>query len=165
MTRYFTVILFVLVTTHVTDAREPWPPKGGLGHDLPKELSAAYRFASNSNLWKFPYPDDVQNLFYDFDVRIKFWFMTARMIDMAKRGNGKVLPEDQPKFKAAVQNFFQSLRSNRKFARMSDSKQKKIALAMHDFASLPLAAGVVTVHSLNSMNEMIRHAEKQKKAR
>ena len=47
MTRYFAV-LFVLLATHAIDAREPWPPRGGLGKDLPKELSAAYWLAADT---------------------------------------------------------------------------------------------------------------------
>ena len=71
MMRYFAV-LFVLVATHTIDAREPWPPKDGLGKDLPKELSAAYWFVSDANPNMFPYPDEVEKLFYDVGVRIVF---------------------------------------------------------------------------------------------
>ena len=61
-TRFFAV-LFVLLATFTIDAREPWPPKDGLGKDLPKELSAAYWYASDMNPKKFPYPDEVQSGF------------------------------------------------------------------------------------------------------
>lgn len=152
MTKFF-VVLFVLLATHTIDAREPWPPKDGLGHDLPKELSAAYWFVSDADPRKFPYPDEVQALFYDFDVRIKFWFMVGRMMEIAKRGNGKVLPEDQTKLKDAVQRFFLSLRSNRSFARLSAFKQKKIALGMHGLGVTQLAAEIILLHSLKDVEQ------------
>ena len=93
MTRFFAV-LFVLLATQTIDARD-WPPNHVLGKDLPKDLSAAYRFAASKDGWKFPYSGEVERLFYDSNVRTKFWFMAARMMEVAKRGNGKVLPEDE----------------------------------------------------------------------
>ena len=147
MTRYFAV-LFVLLATHTIDARQPWPPKHVLGKDMPKDLSAAYRFVSEKDSWKFPYPDEVQSLFYDFNVRMKFWFMVGRMIEIAKRGNGKVLPEDEAKLKSALQNFLVAIFANDRFARMSDLKQNKIATAMRNFGAIEITGRIIYIHSL-----------------
>lgn len=160
MMRY-SVVLFVLVATHTIDAREPWPPKDGLGHDLPKELSAAYWFVSDADPRKFPYPDEVESLFYDFNVRMKFWFMVGRMMEIAKRGNGRVLPEDEAKLKSALQNFLGAIFANRRFARLSASKQDKTAKGMRDFAATQVAGQIIWLHSLA---EAKKFSEKQKKA-
>ena len=160
MTRYFAV-LFVLLATHIIDARQPWPPKHVLGKDMPKDLSAAYRFVSEKDSWKFPYPDEVQSLFYDFNVRMKFWFMVGRMIEIAKRGNGKVLPEDEAKLKSALQNFLVAIFANDRFARMSDLKQNKIAKGMRDFGSIEIAARIIWIHSLAEAEWFIRQKKKQ----
>ena len=161
MTRYIAV-LFVLVATHAIDAREPWPPKDGLGKDLPKELSAAYWFVSDIAPQKFPYPDEVQTLLYDFNVRNKFWFMTGRMMEIAKRGNGRVLREDEEKLKVGLDGFLTAIFANRRFARLSKLKQRKIAMGMKDFAATPLAASIIKVHSLK---EIRQHIEKKKNDR
>ena len=63
MTRYIRSPFRIGGNTHAIDAREPWPPKDGLGKDLPKELSAAYWFVSDIAPQKFPYPDEVQSGF------------------------------------------------------------------------------------------------------
>ncbi len=159
--RYFAV-LFALLATHTIDAREPWPPKDGLGKDLPKELSAAYWFVSDADPRKFPYPDEVQTLFYDFDVRIKFWFMVGRMMQIAKRGNGKVLPEDEAKLKATFEKFLLSLFSNKYFARMPESKQNQVSKGMRDFATIEITGRIIMIHSLN---ETVREAKRQKEGR
>ena len=146
-TRFFAV-LFVLLATHTIDARQPWPPKDGLGKDLPKELSAAYRYASDIAPKKFPYPDEVQTLFYDFNVRTKFWFLVGRMMEIAKRGNGRMLQKDEAKLKAALDGFLVAIFSNNRFARMSKLKQREIAKAMKDFAATEITARVIYIHSL-----------------
>ena len=147
MTRYIAV-LFVLLATHAIDARETWPPKDGLGHDLPKELSQAYRYVAEADPKKFPHPNEVQTLLYDFDVRSKFWFMTGRMMELAKRGNGRVLAEDEEKFKAALDVFLEAIFTNRRFARMSKLKQRQIAKAMSAFSQIEITARVIYIHSL-----------------
>ncbi|MXZ00009.1 hypothetical protein F4Y93_04935 [Candidatus Poribacteria bacterium] len=161
MMRFFAV-LFVLAATHTIDARQPWPPKHVLGKDLPKDLSAAYRFVSEKNSWKFPYPDEVQSLFYDYDVRMKFWFMVSRMMEVAKRGNGKVLPEDEAKLKAALQNFLVAIFSNDRFLRLSKLKQRKIATGMRDFGATEIAGRIIYIHSLA---ELERFAKEKNQSR
>ena len=120
----------------------------GLGKDLPKELSQAYRYVSEANPKKFPYPDEVQTLLYDFNVRSKFWFMTGRMMELAKRGGGRVLAEDEEKLKAALDGFLVAIFSNNRFARMSKLKQRQIAKGMKDFAATEITARVIYIHSL-----------------
>ena len=161
MTRYFAV-LFVLLATHAIDAREPWPPKDGLGKDLPKELFQAYRYVAEADPKKFPYPDEVESLLYDFDVRSKFWFLVGRMMEIAKRGNGRVLREDEEKLKVGLDGFLTAIFANRRFARLSKLKQRKIAMGMKDFAATPLAASIIKVHSLK---EIRQHIEKKKNDR
>ena len=86
MMRYF-VVLFVLVAIHTIDAREPWPPKDGLGKDLPQRNCLRHTGSPRmATLKSSLIPMEVERLFYDFDVRIKFWFMVGRMIEIAKRG-------------------------------------------------------------------------------
>ena len=160
MTRIFAV-LFVLLATHTIDARQPWPPNHALGKDLPKDLSAAYRFAASKDGWKFPYPDEVESLFYDYDVRMKFWFMAARMMEIAKRGNGKVLPEDEKKLMSALKKFLEAVFANKRFARMSEPKQTRIATAMRNFAAIGITAEIIWIHSLAE----IERYSKQKKGR
>ncbi len=160
MTRYFAV-LFVLLATHAIDAREPWPPRGGLGKDLPKELSAAYWLAADTAPRKFPYPDEVERLFYDFNVRAKFSFMVVRMMEIAKRGNGRVSPGDEAKLKIALDNFLKAIFANSRFARLTKLKQRQIAHAVKDFAATEIAARVIYIHSLAE----IERYSKQKKAR
>ena len=154
-TRFFAV-LFVLLATFTIDAREPWPPKGGLGKDLPKELSAAYRFASNTAPQKFPYPDEVERLFHDFNTRSKFWFLVGRMMEIAKRGNGRVLQEDEVKLKAALNGFLTAIFANSRFVRLSKLKQRKIAMGMKDFAATEIAARVIYIHSLAEAEQYLR---------
>ena len=159
-TRFFAV-LFVLLATFTIDAREPWPPKDGLGKDLPKELSAAYWYASDMNPKKFPYPDEVERLFYDFNTRAKFWFLVGRMMEIAKRGNGRMLREDEANLKVALDGFLTAIFSNNRFVRLSKLKQRKIAMGMKDFAATEIAARVIYIHSLAEAERYIR----QKKGR
>ena len=161
MTRYFAV-LFVLLATQTIDAREPWPPKDGLGKDLPKELSAAYRFASNTAPPKFPYPDEVERLFHDFNARSKFWFLVGRMMEIAKRGNGRMLREDEAKLKVGLDGFLTAIFSNNRFVRLSKLKQWKIAMGMKDFAATEIAARVIYIHSLA---EAERYKQKKNQSR
>ena len=146
MMRYFAV-LFALLATHTIDARD-WPPNHVLGKDLPKDLSAAYRFAASKDGWKFPSPDEVERLFYDSNVRAKFWFMAARMMEIAKRGNGKVLPEDEKKLMVVLTKFLEAVFANKRFARMSGPKQTRIATAMRNFAAIGITAEIIWIHTL-----------------
>ena len=161
MTRFFAV-LFVLLATHTIDARQPWPPKHVLGKDMPKDLSAAYRFVSNTAPQKFPYPDEVERLFHDFNTRSKFWFLVGRMMEIAKRGNGRMLREDEAKLKVGLDGFLAAIFGNDRFVRLSKLKQRKIAKGMKDFAATPLAASIIKVHSLK---EIRQHIEKKKNDR
>ena len=155
--RYFAV-LFVLLATQTIDARQPWPPNHVLGKDMSKDLSAAYRFAAYKDGWKFPYPDEVERLFYDYNVRMMFWSMAARMMEIAKRGNGRILPEDEAKLKVALTKFLEAVFANKRFARMSEPKQTRIATAMRNFAAIGITAEVIYIHSL----AVIERAAKEK---
>ena len=156
--RYFAVLLLSLAI-HTIDAREPWPPKDGLGKDLPKELSAAYWYASDIAPKKFPYPDEVERLFYDLNVRAKFSFLVARMMELTKRGNGQILPTDEGKFMAAFDKFLEAIFTNRRFARLSKLKQRQIVHAMKDFGAIEITARIIYIHSLAE----IERYSKQKK--
>ena len=159
--KYRTLLLFfVLLTTQTIDAREPWPPKD-LGKDLPKDLSAAYWHASDIAPKKFPYPDEVETLFYDLNVRSKFSFMVGRMMEIAKRGNGRMLREDEAKLKVALDGFLTAIFSNNRFVRLSKMKQRKIAKGMRDFAVTEIAARVIYIHSLAEAEKYIRQKKKQ----
>ena len=160
MTRYIAVV-FVLLATHTIDAREPWPPKDGLGKDLPKELSQAYRYVSDANPKKFSYPDEVETLFYDLNVRSKFSFMVGRMMEIAKRGNGRMLREDEAKLKSALDGFLVAVFSNRRFAHMSKLKQRQIAKAMSAFGSIEITARVIYIHSLAEIERFAKEKKKQ----
>ena len=158
LTRYFAV-LFVLLAMLTADAREPWPPQGGLGKDLLKELSAAYWFASDNNPKKFPYPDEIERLFYDLNVRAKFTFLVARMMELTKRGNGQILKADEGRLKVALDGFLTAIFSNNRFARLPPLKQRKIAKGMRDFAAIEITARIIYIHSLAE----IERYSKQKK--
>ena len=147
MTRFFAVV-FVLLATQTIDAREPWPPRDGQGKDLPKELSQAYRYISDIAPQRFPYPVEVERLFSDFNGRTKFWFLVGRMMEIAKRGNGRVLREDEEKLKVALDGFLAAIFGNDRFARLSKLKQRKIAKGMKDFAATEITARVIYIHSL-----------------
>ena len=157
-----TLMLSVLVVlaTHTIDAREPWPPKD-LGKDLPKELSQAYRYVAEADPKKFPYPDEVQTLFYDLNVRSKFSFMVGRMMEIDKRGNGKILPEDEAKLKAALDGFLVAIFSNRRFAGLPALKQRVVAKAMGNFAAAEIAARVIWIHTLADMEWLAKQKKKQ----
>ena len=159
MNRYIAV-LFVLLAIHAIDAREPWPPKD-LGKDLPKDLSAAYWHASDIAPKKFPYPDEVETLFYDLNVRSKFSFMVGRMMEIDKRGNGKVLPEDEAKLKAALDGFLVAIFSNRRFAGLPALKQRVVAKAMGNFAAAEIAARVIWIHTLADIEWLAKQKKNQ----
>ena len=158
-TKFFAV-LFVLLATQTIDARQPWPPKD-LGKDLGKDLSAAYRFVSEKDSWKFPYPDEVQSLFYDFRVRNMFSHMVSQMLLIAKRGNGRVLPADEAKLKNALVKFAEAVFANKRFARMSKSKQTRIAKAMRNFGAIEITGRIIYIHSLAAAERFAR--EKNRK--
>ena len=158
MMRYFAV-LFVLLATFTIDAREPWPPKDGLGKDLPKELSAAYWFVSDANRNKFPYPDEVQKLFYDSRVRLEFWSMVGIMARIAKKGNGRVSPRDQAILEGAFNRFGGALLINRRYARLPDWKRDKIARGMRIFATTDISTAIILLHSIA---EVERYAKQKK---
>ena len=160
MTRYFAV-LFVLLATFTIDARQPWPPKDGQGKDLPKELSQAYRYVSDANPKKFSYPDEVETLFYDLNVRSKFSFMVGRMMEIAKRGNGRMLREDEAKLKSALDGFLKAIFANSRFARLPKLKQRQIAHAVKDFAATEIAARVIYIHSLAEIERFAKEKKKQ----
>ena len=66
------------------------------------------------------------------------------------------------KLKAALDGFLTAIFANRRFARLSKLKQRKIAMGMKDFAATPLAASIIKVHSLK---EIRQHIEKKKNDR
>ena len=156
MTRFFAV-LFVLLATQGSDARQPWPPKD-LGNNLQKDLSAAYWHASDNNPRKFPYPDEVESLFYDLKVRTMFWGVVNKMMEI---GDGKLSAEDSAKVKAAYDKLIVAIASNRRFARMPALKQRKIAKGVGVFATTEIATRVIYIHSLAEAERYIR----QKKGR
>ncbi|MDE0396353.1 MAG: hypothetical protein OXL96_00960 [Candidatus Poribacteria bacterium] len=153
--------LILLLATQTIDAREPWPPKGGLGKDLPKELSAAYWYASDIAPRKFLYPDEVERLFYDFNVRNKFSFLVARMLELAKRGNGRILPADEGKLKVALDNFLKAFFTNKRFLRLSKLKQRQIVHAVKDFAATEIAGRIVLIHSLAEIERFSKQKKNQ----
>ena len=159
LTRFFAVV-FVLLTTQTIDAREPWPPKD-LGKDLPKDLSAAYWHASDIAPKKFPYPDEVETLFYDLNVRSKFSFMVGRMMEIAKRGNGRMLREDEAKLKAALDGFLVAIFSNRRFAGLPALKQRVVAKAMGNFTTAEIAARVIWIHTLADIEWLAKQKKKR----
>ena len=73
------------------------------------------------------------------------------MMQIAKTGNGKVLPEDEAKLKTALQNFLAAIFTNRRFARLSAFKQKKIATGMKDFAVTRIARNAIRIYALNDL--------------
>ena len=151
MTRFFAV-LFVLLATFTIDARQPWPPKD-LGKDLPKDLSAAYWHASDIAPKKFPYPVEVESLFYDLKVRTMFWGMVGRMMEI---GGGKPSAEDDAKVKAALNKLLVVTFTNRRFAGLPALKQRKIAKGMGVFATTEIAARVIYIHSLAEVEQYLR---------
>ena len=161
MMRFFAV-LFVLLATHTIDARQPWPPKHVLGKDMSKDLSAAYRFVSEANPKKFPYPDDVQRLFYDYNIRMMFWSMVARSTEIARRGKGKVLPEDEKKLMSALTKFADAVFANKRFAQMSKLKQRKIATAIRDFGYTEIAGRVIYIHGLAELERIAREKNRSR---
>ena len=161
MMRYITV-LFVLLATQTIDARQPWPPKHALGKDLSKDLSAAYRFVSENNPKKFPYPDDVESLFYDHNVKMMFWSMVGRMIAIAGRGKGKVLPEDESNLLSALTRFADAIFANKRFARMSKPKQRKIATAMRNFGYTEIAGRVIYIHGLAVLQQSVKERKRSR---
>ena len=82
-------------------------------------------------------------------------------MEIAKRGNGRMLREDETKLKVALDGFLTATFSNNRFVRLSKLKQRKIAMGRKDFAATEIAARVIYIHSLAE----VERYSKQKKAR
>ena len=78
------------------------------------------------------------------------------MMQIAKRGNGRVSPGDEAKLKIALDNFLKAIFANSRFARLPKLKQRQIAHAVKDFAATEIAARVIYIHSLAEAEQYLR---------
>ena len=87
--------------------------------------------------------------------------MVSQMLLIAKRGNGRVLPADEAKLKNALVKFVEAIFANKRFVRMSKSKQNRIATAMRNFGAIEITGRIIYIHSLAAAEWFAKQKKKQ----